>query len=87
MRWFLERAGSANEFSNNRAGLQRKRKTNNMRVSPGKQNKDEVFKPVDKSLMMNLIQPTRNVNLPMKCAFQFSLQDYKQQSVIFFNYY
>ena len=74
-----------NAFFNYRAGLQRKRRRIVLRVSPGRRKKDEVFKPVDKSLILNLIYLIINVNVPMKCVFQFSLQDKKQKSTDFFS--
>ena len=49
-----------------------------LRVSPGRQNKDEVLKPADKSLIMNIIKSTIIVNVPMKCVFQFSLRVLKK---------
>ena len=49
-----------------------------LRARPGRLNRDEVFKSADKRLLMNLIQSTINVNVPMKYIFQFPLEDYKK---------
>ena len=58
-----------------------------LRVSPARQNKHEVFKPV---IYQNSNIPdwgTTNVNVPMKCVFQSSLDYYKQKSNDFLYYY
>ena len=52
-------------------------------VSPGRQNKDEVFKLAEKRLIMYWTQAITNVNVPMKYVLEFLLQDYKQKSTNF----
>ena len=62
-----------------------KRKRNNIASQPGKTKQRGSFQTdaADDNLIMNVIQSTINVNVPMKCDFQFSLQDYKQKSFDF----
>ena len=55
---FFQQVGSSrhkrNTLSNGRA-VQKKGRRIILRVSPGQQNKNEIFKSTDKSLIMNLI--------------------------------
>ena len=68
------------DFSNGPSRAKRKGRSIMQRVSPGRQNKNEVFKPMEKRIIMYWAQATANVSMPMKCIFQFSLKDYKQKS-------
>ena len=92
-RWFFQRAGKWEViFPTGRAGppkekwiFQRlgrstkKRRRLILLVSPGRQNK-----LADKRIRM---YPNVSNDLKCKCVFQFSLQDYKQNSIDFFNSY
>ena len=76
-RWFFEQAklGSQKEkwiFFKIASGYKKKGRWIILWVSLGRQNK--VLKLADKSLIANLIKSTINVNVPMKCVFQFSLR-------------
>ena len=48
-----------NEYSNGQAGLQKKGRWKILHISLSRQNKDEVFKAVDKRLIINLLSQNK----------------------------